>query len=98
MEFDFNLPSAFRLAQRFADLTNDMDEEVFIFACYLMELSLVDIKMNKWLPSRIAASAIYLSKKILKRDDPWCRVLAFYTGLTLTQVKCSARDLCIILN
>lgn len=71
IEFDLTFPTAFRFLQRFAELA-EVDHETFIFGCYLCELSFIDVKMNKWTPSRIASSAIFLAKKILKKQQPWC--------------------------
>ena len=49
----------------------DCTREIFDLACYLAELTLIDIKLNKWLPSRIATSAIYLAKKMHNDMHDW---------------------------
>ena len=51
-----------------------------MLASYLCELSLLEAKMNKWLPSRIAASALYLSKKMLRLPDVWTNEMHNYTN------------------
>lgn len=54
--------------------------------------------MNKWLPSRIACSALYLSKKMLKLPQPWSRDMQNATDLPEKAVRDSARDICMLIN
>jgi len=44
------------------------DELTYSLSRYLIELSLIECKMMKYLPSNLAASAIFLSKKILSHS------------------------------
>ena len=34
-------------------------------------MPLIEMKMYKWKPSLIACSAIYVARKILKRENAW---------------------------
>jgi len=97
LEFQVTFPSSYVLLERYAKLVG-ADDEVFCFARYLIELALVDVKMNKWSPSRVASAGIFLAKKILKRSNPWCRTLTRNTNYREREVRECARDLCIILN
>ncbi|PRQ43176.1 putative cyclin [Rosa chinensis] len=49
---------------------------------YLIDLSLVDYKLVKFLPSIIAASAVFLARVIIttSKMNPWCPALQEYTG------------------
>lgn len=69
-----------------------------MLACYLSELSLIEVKMNKWAPSRIACSVLYLSKKMLKQPSPWSREMQNMTMLTERLVRDSAREICMLIN
>ena len=97
LDFDLTFPTSFRFLERYAQLV-DADELEFVFAQYLIELALVEVKMNKWTPSKLASAAIFLAKKILKRPSPWCATMARNTGYRERQVRDCARDLCINLN
>ena len=69
-----------------------------MLACYLSELSLIEVNMNKWLPSRIACSALYLAKKMLKMPQPWSKDMQNVTQLPERAVRDSARDICMLIN
>ena len=72
--------------------------EVFSLACYLAELCLVEIKINKWLPSRVATSCIYLSRKMHKNVLVWSNETQAVTQLSEKQVRESARDICSLID
>jgi hypothetical protein len=46
---------------------------------YLLDLSLTDTHFVAFLPSIMAASAMYLSRKLTEVDDPWNSSLAYYS-------------------
>ena len=67
LNYDITFPTTYRFLERYNELIGASGKpEVFPLACYLTELCLVDIKLNKWLPSRVATSALYLSKKMVE--------------------------------
>ena len=65
LEYDITFPTVYRFLERYSKLAN-CDEQTFLLAAYLCELTVLEVKMNRWLPSRIACAAIYLAKKMLK--------------------------------
>ena len=69
-----------------------------MLASYLSELCLIEVKMNKWLPSRIASSCIYISRKMLRQAFPWPKDLSSLSNLSEKQVRESARELCVLIN
>ena len=64
----------------------------------MLEICLIDLQMNKYNPSLQACSSIYITKKILKIDQPWSAFLTRQTGHTEAEVHKCARDICILLN
>ena len=54
--------------------------------------------MNKWLPSRIAASCLYLSRKMLAQPTPWTKDMQAVTQLSEKNVRESAMDICQLIN
>lgn len=45
-----------------------MDEKNYMLCRYLIEMTLLELRMNKYNPSMIACSAIYLVHKIRKNS------------------------------
>ena len=54
---------------------------------YILELCLMDMSMNKWCPSLLACSAIFLGKKILQIKKPWSNFMYQQTGYYEIDVK-----------
>ena len=97
LDYEITFPTIYRFLERYHILSQGT-QEVFMLACYLSELSLIEVKMNKWVPSRIACSVLYLSKKMLKQPQPWSREMQTMTQLTERQVRDSAREICLLIN
>lgn len=55
------------------------DEKLHYLSNYLAELSMLDTSLMSYLPSELAASAVYLANTLLKRE-PWSDNLAHYSG------------------
>ena len=65
LDFDIQLTSCYRFLERFSKLAR-IDQVCFHLACYMLEVGLLDSKMNQFSPSLQAVSAIYVAKKYLK--------------------------------
>jgi hypothetical protein len=74
LDFELTYPSAIRFLERYGHLS-DCDAKLLSLARYMLELSLVEVSMNKWNPSLLVCSAIFVSKKILERRMPWSRFM-----------------------
>jgi len=81
LKFEITFPTIFRLLERYHQIVLGSKESLLL-ACYVSELCLIDVKMNKWAPSRIASSSLYLSMKMLKLPDPWSSEIASVCQLT----------------
>lgn len=64
LQFELTVPTPFFFAQRYLQAAEN-SEELYHLAFFLLELCLLDYKMLKWLPSVSAASALYLSRRML---------------------------------
>ncbi len=62
LEFNITNPSSLRFLEIY-NFYLKLDNKIYFLAKYFLELSLVNYKQIKFLPSIIATSAIYLSKK-----------------------------------
>ncbi len=72
LQFDFFVPSALRFLERYRKLsTTASDDQIFFFAQYLCEISLLDAFLLKHPPSKIAAAAFILATKGIKKINAW---------------------------
>lgn len=68
------------------------DEELHYLAAFLLELTLMDEQLLKYLPSQIAAASVYLARAMLGRK-PWDPTLAHYSRYEEADVVPTAADL-----
>ena len=97
LNFNITVPSSYRFLERYSKLIKG-DDLSFNLGRYLIELASVEYKMLKYQPSLIAAAAIYLSQKILKKEFAWTPVLVQQSKYKETEIKPCAKDLCLILK
>lgn len=95
LEFQLTMPSPIAFLERFAKV-NECDEAHANLARYLMELTLCDIKMLRYCPSHLAASAVLLSNKILRRHPSWPAHLIKHTRYTESLIKSCAKEICCL--
>ena len=65
LDFDMQLTSSYRFLERFAKITK-LDSVAFFLSQYMLELSLLDSKMNQFSHSLQAVAAIYTARKYIK--------------------------------
>ena len=68
LNFNITINSSYIFLNRYAKLLS-ADEKTFMMGRYLIELALVEYGMLKYSSSNIAASAIYLACKIMKKES-----------------------------
>ena len=84
LDFDITSPSSYRFIERFSKVIS-ADTPLFNLARYLIELPLIEYRMLKYSPSILAASAVYLSQKIMKRgQSAWNEELTKHTSYSET--------------
>ena len=64
LSFKLTWPTPLKFLERYSKLAQ-CDEKLVYLSRYMLELSLIEVQMNKWSPSLLACSALYVSKKIL---------------------------------
>lgn len=79
LQFDLTFTSSHRFLERYSYLSN-FDGKSFRLARFLLEIALIEYKMVKYPPSMLAASAIYLTKKINKLPEPWSKLMAYHSN------------------
>lgn len=73
------------------------DPKIHTMAKYLMEMTLLEHECSQWNPSEVAASALYVTLKLMGRDTPmadWNSTLAYYSNYTEEQILPFAAVLC----
>jgi len=97
VEFNLRPPTAVPFLDRFCRL-NGCSEQHRYLVQYLTELAMPEIKMTKYTPSHLAAAAVLLSNKLLKKQPAWPAAMASHSGYSETQVRTCAKELCALLE
>lgn len=95
LDYNVTVPSSFRYLEIYNYFLK-VDESSFMFCRYLLELFLIDYKMLKFNPSLLAASTLYLTLKITKKDE--IEKITDLTEYSEDKLKECAKDVCVILN
>lgn len=77
LQYNFTIPTAHSFLCRYLKAAH-ADRTMVQLACYLAERSLQEYSSVKFLPSVVAASAVYVARKSLKRH-PWSPTLLKYS-------------------
>jgi len=93
LDFNFTLPSSLRFLERYRKLSNTAsDDQIFFFAQYLSEISLLDSSLLKYKQSEIAAASLILAAKAIKRINAWNKEMERNTGYKEEQLKEAIED------
>ncbi len=95
LEFNITTPSSLRFLEFYSNYLN-LDDQSFMFCKYLIELFLVDLKANKYNPSLLSASAIYITLKITKKNEflQIVKISEYHED----KLRECAKDICLILD
>lgn len=81
LEFNFMSPSSLRFLERYRKLsTTASDDQIFYFAQYINEISLLDSSLLKYKNSELAAASLILAAKSIKRINAWNKEMEKTTG------------------
>ncbi|EER11776.1 G2/mitotic-specific cyclin S13-7, putative [Perkinsus marinus ATCC 50983] len=95
--FCITTPSPMFFLLRYAKVM-EADEKHFFLAQYCLELALPEYNMLKYSASQLAAGALYLSNKLLRKSTAWPPHVAVHCPTTEHDVKVVAKDLCALLQ
>ncbi|CAD5313278.1 unnamed protein product [Arabidopsis thaliana] len=76
LQFNFSLPTPYVFMKRFLKAAQS-DKKLEILSFFMIELCLVEYEMLEYLPSKLAASAIYTAQCTLKGFEEWSKTLGF---------------------
>ncbi|KAL1193198.1 Cyclin-B2-3 [Cardamine amara subsp. amara] len=92
LQFNFSLPTPYVFMRRFLKAAQS-DKKLEVLSFFMIELCLVEYEMLEYLPSKLAASAIYTAQCTLKGFEEWSNTCEFYTGYTEEQLLACARKM-----
>ncbi|KUJ20392.1 A/B/D/E cyclin [Mollisia scopiformis] len=85
LNYDLSYPNPMNFLRRISKADN-YDIQTRTLGKYLMEISLLDHRFMDYLPSHIAAAAMYLARKILERGE-WDVTLSHYAGYDEEEIE-----------
>ena len=94
--YDVTVPTTHTFLCRFLKAAH-ADRAMVQLACYLAERTLQEYSMLKYLPSVVAASAVYVARMSLNRH-PWSPTLLKYTHYDEDELAQCVRDMRAALN
>ncbi|AEE29993.1 Cyclin B2;3 [Arabidopsis thaliana] len=92
LQFNFSLPTPYVFMKRFLKAAQS-DKKLEILSFFMIELCLVEYEMLEYLPSKLAASAIYTAQCTLKGFEEWSKTCEFHTGYNEKQLLACARKM-----
>ncbi|KAI5839826.1 cyclin-like protein [Morchella snyderi] len=84
LDYNLSYPNPMNFLRRISK-ADQYDFQTRTVAKYLMEISLLDHRFMEFLPSQVAAAAMYLSRMMLERG-PWDADLIHYSDYTEDQI------------
>ena len=87
LEFDFTFPTPLRFLERLFKISSSQDDSIFYLALYMCELSQIDYGFVHFKPSMVAATALTLALRSLRKGAPWNSGLEKASGYKETDLK-----------
>jgi len=97
LDFQITVPTAVHFLERYQRV-NGCDDMHKSLVSFLLELTLTEYKMVRYAPSHLAAAAILLSNKLLRKRPSWTISLVKQTKLGEQTLKSCAKELCSLLE
>jgi hypothetical protein len=95
LEFEMTVPSSWRFLERYSRIC-EMDDLSLNISRYLIELALLDYRMIKYRPSIIAASAVFITQRLLRKEPAWNSILLHYSKYEEKDLRSCSKDLLIL--
>ena len=93
LEFKVTSPSGYRFLQRYRRLSPVVnDDEVFFYAQFVLEISLLEAGFLRFKPSELAAAAIILSARQLKKVECWNKEMQDHTGYSVENLADAIKE------
>jgi len=96
LQFNLTVPTIHSFLCRYLKAAH-ADRTMVQLSCYLAERTLQEYSMVKYLPSTVAACAVYIARKSLKRH-PWSPTLVKYSKYDEPDLADCVQEMSIFLN
>lgn len=96
LQFQLGYPTPLHFLRRVSK-ADDLDIQTRTLGKYLMEVSLLDQRFLRYLPSMIGAASMYLARVMLKRG-PWLPILEHHSRYSEQQLLPLVYDLILVLG
>ena len=96
LDYQLTIPTVHSFLCRYLKAAH-ADRTMVQLACYLAERTLQEYGMVKFLPSTVAATAVYISRKSLKRH-PWSPTLVKYTNYDEADMAACSESMAAFVN
>ena len=96
LDYQLTVPTVHSFLCRYLKAAH-ADRTMVQLACYLAERTLQEYGMVKFLPSTVAATAVYIARKSLKRH-PWSPTLVKYTNYDECDMAPCAESMAAFVN
>lgn len=95
---NFKLPhtSSYRFFERYSRVCG-FDEKFHSMGRYLLELCLIEYKIQKYKPSLLACAAVYLTNKLYKKEG-WSETMVRNTEYAEQELRTCAKEMCVLLH
>ena len=97
LKYEILTVSSYRFLERLVMLTGG-DKKLFYLSQFILELTLIEYSMIKYIPSLRASSAVFLGRKILKMQPSWPKNLEKTTDYTEISLRSCVKDLCSLID
>ena len=98
LSFRLSVPTVWVFLCRFVKLAGLNDRRSYLLARYYAERTLMEYKMLKYLPSTIAASAVYMALKVTHGTAKWSSEMHRATKYSEATLKPCVNDMVAIIN
>jgi cyclin B len=95
LEFNLRVPTAIHFLDRFTRVS-ECPESHKSLVQYVLELTLPDIRFLHYSPSHLAAAALFLSNKLMKKHPSWPMALQQCTTYSESAIKGCAKEMCSV--
>eukprot|EP01127_Copromyxa_protea_P000723 TRINITY_DN1062_c0_g1_i3.p1 TRINITY_DN1062_c0_g1~~TRINITY_DN1062_c0_g1_i3.p1 ORF type:complete len:280 (+),score=83.83 TRINITY_DN1062_c0_g1_i3:430-1269(+) len=93
LEFRLTTPSLLDFLRRFSKAAQS-DPIVHTLGKYIIEVTMMDLKLYRYLPSELAAAAVYIARAMTHQNPIWTPTLTHYTKYSESE----ARSVAIVVN
>jgi len=90
LEYQITVPSAHAFLVRFLKAAH-ADKKIVQLSCYILDGTLVSFALNNFLPSQLAAAAVFIARRTVGRNS-WSPTLLRYAGYREEDIAPIARE------